>query len=80
MQITLFCGAVSILVASTAFAQDMPLRRVLIDGESWELIGQGYRFTEGPAADAGGNVFFTDVPANRIYRIDAKTNKVTLFA
>ena len=73
------CATV-LLLASAACAQDMPLRQVLIEGEGWELIGQGYKFTEGPAADADGNVFFTDVPNSRIYRIDAKTNKVTLFA
>src|SRR3954453_8841635 len=30
----------------------------------------GFRFTEGPAADAQGHVYFTDVQANRIYRTD----------
>lgn len=27
----------------------------------------GFRFTEGPAADVKGNVFFTDIPNNRIH-------------
>lgn len=31
----------------------------------------GFQFTEGPAADKDGNVFFTDIPASRIYRVDA---------
>ncbi len=61
-------------------AQDMPLTQVLIEGEDWQLVGQGYEFTEGPAADAHGNVYFTDVRANRIYRIDAETQQVSLFA
>jgi len=56
--------------ASAARAQDMPLSQVLIDGEGWELLGEGYKFTEGPAADAHGNVFFTDVPESKIYKID----------
>lgn len=69
-----------LLFAQTLIAQDMPLRQVLIDGEGWQLVSKGHKFTEGPAADAKGNVYFTDVPASRIHRIDAKTGKVTLFA
>ncbi|HEX8199945.1 MAG TPA: SMP-30/gluconolactonase/LRE family protein, partial [Isosphaeraceae bacterium] len=30
----------------------------------------GFRFTEGPAADAQGRVYFSDVQANRIHRLD----------
>lgn len=72
----------SILVATTTpiFAQDMPITQVLIDDEPWELVAEGFKFTEGPAVDAKGNVFFTDVPTSKILRIDAKTGKVTLFA
>ena len=32
----------------------------------------GLTFTEGPAADARGDVYFTDVQANRIYRSDTR--------
>jgi len=32
----------------------------------------GLTFTEGPAADALGNVYFTDVQANRIYKSDTR--------
>jgi len=38
------------------------------------LLGDTFSFTEGPAADAQGNVFFTDQPNNKIYKwsIDGK--------
>jgi len=45
----------------------------------WELVGEGYGFTEGPAVDKNGNVFFADVAKNRIYKVDAATGKVSLF-
>jgi gluconolactonase len=32
-----------------------------------KLVG-GFKFTEGPAADAKGNVLFTDIPNNKIYK------------
>ncbi len=52
----------------------------LVDNSSdWELVGDGYGFTEGPAVDSKGNVFFVDVPASRIYKVDASTGKVSLF-
>lgn len=31
----------------------------------------GFDFTEGPAADLNGNLYFTDIPRNRIYKVDA---------
>jgi len=61
-------------------AQDMPLTQVLLPGEGWEQVTDGYKFTEGPAVDRQGNVFFTDIPNNRIHRIDARSGKVTIFA
>jgi gluconolactonase len=44
----------------------------------WEMAGQGYKFTEGPAVDKGGNVYFTDIPNNRIHKIGLD-GKVAVF-
>ena len=30
--------------------------------QGWQLVGEGYKFTEGPAVNAKGEVFFADVP------------------
>jgi gluconolactonase len=32
----------------------------------------GFKFTEGPAADKQGNVFFSDIPNERIHKVDGK--------
>ncbi len=69
----------ALVVEETARAQDMSLGQVLIDGQDWQLVAEGYKFTEGPAVDRQGNVFFTDIPANRIHKIDT-AGKVSLFA
>ena len=45
------------------------LDALLIPGEGWKLAGEGYRFTEGPAVNAEGEVFFTDGPNNKIHKI-----------
>lgn len=54
------------------------LKEILIPGEDWKLVGEGYTFTEGPAANAKGEVFFNDIPATKMYKIDLEGN-VALF-
>src|SRR5215831_1921865 len=51
---------------------------VLDSDPGWELVSQGHKFTEGPAVDAQGSVFFTDIPNNRIHKI-SPDGKVTVF-
>ncbi|MCA9226041.1 MAG: SMP-30/gluconolactonase/LRE family protein, partial [Planctomycetales bacterium] len=70
-----FVGVFSV----AAFAQDMPLSQVLRDGEDWQLVSEGHTFTEGPAVDREGNVYFTDVRESKIFRVGAD-GKVELFA
>lgn len=36
-------------------------------GAEAELLNDTFTFTEGPIADAAGNVYFSDIPANRIH-------------
>jgi gluconolactonase len=43
-----------------------------------ELVADGFQFTEGPAVDSKGVVYFTDQPNNRIMKIDLD-GKVTEF-
>jgi len=51
----------------------------ILDPDSeWQVVSQGHKFTEGPAVDRDGNVFFTDIPNNRIHKIDTGGH-VTVF-
>lgn len=47
---------------------------IVAPGEKLVLLSGGFKFTEGPAADAAGNVFFTDQPNDRIckWSVDGK--------
>jgi gluconolactonase len=45
------------------------LKEILIPGEKWELVGEGYKFTEGPATNAKGEVFFNDVGASTTFKV-----------
>lgn len=41
-------------------------------------LATGFKFTEGPAADSSGNVYFTDIPQNKIH-IYSPSGEVTTF-
>jgi len=43
-------------------------------------VATGFRFTEGPAADADGNLYFTDVPVSRILKLDPAGTITTFLA
>src|SRR5579864_8111791 len=43
-----------------------------------KLVSRQFAFTEGPAVDKKGNIFFTDQPNNKIWEYDAD-GKLSLF-
>ena len=49
------------------------------DGAKPELISDEFIFTEGPASDKEGNVYFTDQPNNQILKWDAKSNSISVY-
>ena len=50
------------------------MANLLIPGEDWKLVGEGYGFTEGPTANAQGEVFFDDIPRSKSYKVDLDGN------
>lgn len=48
-------------------------------GAELKLVAEGFKFTEGPAADAEGNVYFTDQPNDRILKWSVETGKAEDF-
>ncbi len=54
------------------------LNDIVLPGEDWQLVAEGYRFTEGAAVNAEGEVFFNDVPNMKTYKIGLD-GKVSLF-
>lgn len=56
------------------------LQEILIPGETWKLVGENYKFTEGPAVNARGEVFFNDVGDNKTYRIGSDGKPVVFLA
>ena len=54
------------------------LGALLIPGEDWQLASEGYGFTEGPAANPKGEVFFNDLREGKAFKI-ALDGNVTEF-
>jgi len=54
---------------------DLTLHKLLIPGEDWQMVADGFGFTDGPSADDEGNLYFSDLKANAIYRLAADGTK-----
>src|SRR3954469_9347505 len=55
-----------------------PLPTTLLAPEAKVTVAAGLCFLEGPAVDADGNVFFSDIQGSRILKMD-KSGTVTTF-
>ncbi|MCW3113046.1 MAG: SMP-30/Gluconolaconase/LRE-like region-containing protein [Segetibacter sp.] len=51
---------------------------ILLPASGWQLVGQGYGFTEGTAANASGEVFYHDIPNSKSYKVDVNGKASTL--
>ncbi|NQT27000.1 SMP-30/gluconolactonase/LRE family protein, partial [candidate division KSB1 bacterium] len=60
IQILLLASAFALLFSGCAF------KGLLSEGTTLKKLADGFDFTEGPATDAEGNVYFTDQPNDRI--------------
>jgi len=61
-------GFIALLVVVAAMGSSVAGAGVVADGANVEKLAGGFNFTEGPAADTRGNIFFTDIPNNRIHK------------
>ena len=60
-------------------AGDEALSKVLIEGEGWQLVAEGFGFTDAACADAEGNFYFFDLgKGTGIQRVD-REGRLTTF-
>jgi gluconolactonase len=69
---------VSLVLALSAGLAPAAEKGVLAPGAKVEKLAGDFAFTEGPTCDAGGNLFFTDQPNDRIMRWSAD-GKLSVF-
>lgn len=67
-------GVLVLLFASCISGKKLPLS----EGAP-KLISEEFEFTEGPASDREGNVYFTDQPNNKIHKWSVKDGSVSVF-
>ena len=75
---------ISFLLLISAFfrtCQDIDKQQesIVQEGAEPELLASDFEFTEGPASDREGNVFFTDQPNNRILKWSASDGSINVF-
>jgi len=56
---------------------DLTLLRLLVRGESWEVVADNLGFADAPCADKEGDFYFSDMKAPAVYRVSAETGKRT---
>jgi gluconolactonase len=66
------------LSASTLRSQEPDTSKVIAKGANLQLISDQFKFTEGPAIDKQGNIYFTDQPNDKIW-IYATDGKLSVF-
>ena len=73
-----YCGIILVacILLLSCGAQEATLTA---DGAELRLVANGFLFTEGPAADAHGDVFFTDQPNNRILKWSEANNTISTY-
>ena len=67
-------------VAAGAELKRLADRSPVAPGAELKKLADGFKFTEGPAVDAEGNVFFTDQPNDRIMKWSAEGKLSTFLA
>jgi gluconolactonase len=66
-----------LIVNISCKAQKSQNTAIIADGAQLTLVADGFEFTEGPAADKNGDVYFTDQPNDRILKWNASDNTVS---
>lgn len=66
---------ISLSALSCSSQDSSPIKK----GASLELIADGFIFTEGPAEDKFGNVYFTDQPNNKILKWNHEQDTIVVY-
>jgi len=69
----------SYLIPGIVFISCNSQKELIKEGHQPQLISNEFEFTEGPASDTEGNVYFTDQPNNKIHKWSVKYGSVSVF-
>ena len=77
ISIPLLFSVAAILALSSCKGQQNLSKNIIAKDAKLTLVSDEYKFTEGPAVDKNGDIYFTDQPNDRIVKWDAATNTVS---
>lgn len=67
-RLTVASAVTSVVLVAIATQLNAQRPLLVVQGETVRRIADGFGFVEGPAADSDGNLYFSDIPRERIYR------------
>ncbi|QDT54216.1 Gluconolactonase precursor [Caulifigura coniformis] len=59
---------------------DMTLLKLLVPGQTWEVVAENLGFADAPCTDAEGNFYYSDMKAPAVYKVAAADGKKTVIA
>jgi len=71
--------ALFLVIVSIPFSCTSQSKSIVSKDAPLVMVADRFSFTEGPAADKEGNVYFTDQPNNSILKWDQETNTISTF-
>lgn len=69
--------AAALLLPGAAFCQQ-ELQQLIAPGATLQLVAKQFKFTEGPAVNKRGDIYFTDQPNDKIWKYDVN-GKLSLY-
>lgn len=70
--------ALCLLLTSWATHAASDAAMLVAPGAEIQVVAEGFTFTEGPVSDDAGNLYFSDIPNNLIYKLSAN-NQLSVF-
>ncbi len=70
---------VALLLSSCLIKEFNSIEKIIGKEFKIEKLAGDFKFTEGPANDANGNIYFSDIPNNRIHKWSVEENKLSTF-
>ena len=67
-RLTVASAVTSVVLVAIATQLNAQRPLLVVQGETVRRIADGFGLVEGPAADSDGNLYFSDIPRERIYR------------
>lgn len=74
-----YLSILAIITPIAIQAQIIDKKSIVVKKAELEKVADGFSFTEGPAVQRVGDVYFTDQPNNKIHKWSATRNEVSVF-